>query len=338
MALDEAQLRLLTDSRRGFVDGGALLDAATKTRFACIQQEQSTLSPTFGHNVLAAVADWSVHLGEEECGGLPDAMLASSATRAAEQGLDGHVTLDRCNVEGFLAFAHRRDLRERICRAFVGRCDGGAHDNRPVLAAILRLRQEMATMLGASSYADHALTGTMAGTPEDAEALLMRVWVPALAQAAIEQRPLQRLANEDGETIAAWDWRYYAERLRRDRYALDGGAVKAFLTLEGVRDAAFRVAGRLYGLRFEPRDDLPTWHPDARAWAVSDADGRTVGLLHTDYAARLEKHGGAWMGTLRVQEMIDGPVRPIAYVVANLPLCDDAEAGLSIDEVRTLFR
>ena len=165
----------------------------------------------------------------------------------------------------------------------------------------------------------------------------MRVWTPALARAITEQAELQRLADRDEVTIAAWDWRYYAEQVRRDRYALDGGAVKAFLTLEGVRDAAVRVASRLYGLQFRPRDDLPTWHVDARAWAVTGRDGGAIGLLYTDYAARAEKHGGAWMGTLRVQEAIDGPVRPIVYVIANFALRENGDAGLSIDEARTLF-
>ena len=338
LALDEAQLRLLTGSRRGFVDGGALLDAGRKARFAAIQQELSALSTRFGQNVLAAVADWSMHLTREECAGLPEAALASTAVRAAADGVTGHVvTLGRGDVESFLAFAHRRDLRERIWRAFVGRGAGGPHDNREVLSAILALRRETAALLGERSYAENALTDTMAGTPAAAAALLMRVWTPALARAAAEQAELQRLADRDGVTIAAWDWRYYAEQVRRERYALDGGAVTVFLTLEGVRDAAFRVAGRLYGLRFASRDDLPTWHSDARAWAVTGSDGRAVGLLYTDYAARPEKHGGAWMGTLRVQESIDGPVRPIVYVVANFAMQKGSAAGLSIDEARTLF-
>lgn len=338
VALDEAQLRLLTSSHRGFVEGGALLDAPGKARFAAIQQELSALSTRFGQNVLAAVADWTMPLSPADCEGLPEPMLASTAARAALDGVDGHiVTLGRGDVEAFLAFAERRDLRERIWRAFVGRCAGGPHDNREILAAILALRREKSALLGERSYAHYALTDTMAGTPEAAEALLMRVWKPALARVATEQAELQRLADRDGVTIAAWDWRYYAEQFRCDHYALDGGAVKAFLTLEGVRDAAFRVAARLYGLRFHSRDDLPTWHVDARAWAVTDREGKATGLLYTDYAARPEKHGGAWMGTLRVQEAIDGPVRPIVYVVANFPLQESGDAGLSIDEARTLF-
>ncbi len=337
LSLDEAQLRLLTDSHRGFVDGGALLGPDAKTRFGAIQEELSALSTRFGQNVLAATADWSMHLTAEECAGLPDPVLASTASCASSMDLPGHVvTLGRGDVEAFLAFADRRDLRERVWRAFVDRCDGGPHDNRQVVASILALRREKAAMLGAASYADHALVGTMAATPEAADALLMRVWTPAIERAAVEREELQQLADGDGVTIAPWDWRCYAERVRRERHALNGAAIKAFLTLERVRDAAFRVAGRLYGLTFAERGDLPIWHADVRAWAVT-RDGRAVGLLYTDFAARLEKHGGAWMGTLRVQEALDGPVRPIVYIVANFAVDGTGDAGLSIDEARTLL-
>ena len=338
LALNEAQLRLLDDSHRGFVDGGALLDDKRKARFAAIQQELSAASTRFGQNVLAATAAWSMNLAAEDCAGLPEPFRASTAAQAGAQGVEGHVvTLGRGDVETFLTFADRRDLRERLWRAFVGRCAGGDHDNLPLVARILTLRREQAALLGNATYAAHALTGTMAATPEAAEALLMRVWEPAVVRAGEEQAELQALADADGVTVAAWDWRYYAERVRRDRYALDGGAVKKYLTLGRVRDAAFRIAGRLYGLTFDARDDLPTWHPDARAWAVTRRDGRSVGLLYTDFAARLEKHGGAWMGSLRVQEAIDGAVCPIAYIVTNFAIDDAGDAGLSIDEARTLF-
>jgi peptidyl-dipeptidase Dcp len=175
----------------------------------------------------------------------------------------------------------------------------------------------------------------MAKTPDAAMALLMRVWRPALAQVAHERDTLAALAGTPD--FAAWDWRFHAERVRRERYALDGGEVKRHLTLDRVRDAAFRTAGRLYGLRFE-RAALPGWHDDVHAWAVSEAHGAPIGLLYTDYFARAEKHGGAWMGSLRVQEKLDGPVLPIVYLVANFAKPPaGAATGLSIDEARTLF-
>lgn len=338
--LDEAQRRLLDDSHRGFIDGGALLGATDKARFAAVAERLSLLGTRFGQNVLAATSDWSMLLTtSEEAAGLPEAMLGATARRAASNGLTGHlVTLDRGEVEAFLTFAECRDLRERMWRAFVGRCDGGPHDNRAIVDEMLTLRQERAALLGYPSYADHALADTMAGAPEAAEALLMRVWQPAVRHALEEQAALQRLADADGIVFAAWDWRYYAEHVRRDRHALDATALSTHLTLDRVRDAAFTAAGRLYGLTFSARADLPGWHPDVVARAVGDAQGRARGLLYTDFRARPDKHGGAWMGALRVQEAIDGAVLPIVYIVANFA---DAPAGsetcLSIDEARTLF-
>ena len=342
LGLDEAQYRLLDSSYRGFVSGGATLDAAGKARYAAIAQELSALSTRFGQNVVAAAAAWEMLLDAGDLDGLPEPMIAAAARRAEARGHGGRylLTLDRGDAEGMLTFSTRRDLRETMWRAFTTRCDGGAHDNNQIVDRILALRRERAHLLGYASYADYALVDSMAKAPEAAEALLMRVWHPALLQAAAEQAELQHIARADGETfeIAGWDWRFYAERVRRDRYALDGGEVKKNLTLDRVRDAAFATAGRLYGLRFEHRPDLPGWHADVRAWEVSERDGNTLGLLYTDYFSRAEKHGGAWMGSLRVQEKFDGPVQPIVYLVANFAKSPaGTDTGLSINEARTLF-
>ncbi len=342
LSLDDAGRRLIDDYRRGFVNGGACLGETDKARFAEIDQRLSALSTQFGQNVLACAAAWELYLDADDLDGLPEPMRAAAGQRAEARGHGGHFlfTLDRGDAEGFLTFSKRRDLRETMWRAFTARCDGGAYDNGPILDEMLALRRERAAFLGYRSYADYALVDSMAGTPEAAEALMMRVWHPALAKAAEEQAELQQAAKDAGDelTIEPWDWRYYSEAIRRDRYALDGGAVKAHLTLDRVRDAAFRTAERLYGIRLELREDLAGWHPDVRAWAVSEADGASLGLLFTDYLARAEKHGGAWMGSLRVQETLDGPVLPIAYLVANFAKAPaGSDTGLSIDEARTLF-
>ena len=342
LALDAAQARLLDDSYRGFVEGGATLGGADKARFAAIAEEVSALSTTFGQNVLAAAAEWEMVLDADDLDGIPETMRAAAAGRAAARGHSGRYlfTLDRGDAEGVLTFSTRRDLRERMWRAFTTRCDGGAHDNSAIVDRILALRQERAALLGHANYAGYALADSMAKTPDAAMALLIRVWHPALLQAAAEQATLEQLAVADGvaSPFAAWDWRFYAERVRVARYALDGGEVKRHLTLDRVRSAAFATAGRLYGLRFEHRTDLVGWHADVRVWAVSEADGTPLGLLYTDYYARPEKHGGAWMGSLRVQEKLDGVVLPIAYLVANFAAPPaGADTGLSIDEARTLF-
>ena len=340
--LDEEQRRLVEESYRGFEQGGALLGAADKARFAQIDQKLAGLSVRFGQNVLAAAAAWEMLLDAPDLDGLPDDMRAAAAERSATSGNPGLYAfkLDRGEVEAFLAFSTRRDLRERIWRAFTGRCDGGANDNRPVLAEIIALRSEQARLLGRRRYADLALEGSMAATPQAAAALMARVWAPARIRAVAEAAELQQLMDSHGAraTLEPWDWRFHAEHIRRDRFALDGAAVKRHLRLDSVRGAAFAAAQRLFGLRFTPQGDVPLYHSDVRAWAVEDASGAPVGLLYTDYFARAQKHGGAWMGSLRVQEKIDAPVLPIVYTVANFVRAPrPEETCVSLDEARTLF-
>ncbi len=340
LALDEPRARLLHDSYRGFVDGGADLDPAGKSRFAAIAEELSALSIRFGQNVLDTAAQCELLVDADALDGLPEAIRANAAARAESRGdLErALLRLDRGEVEAVLTFARDRTLREQVWRAFTSRCDGGRFDNGPLVDRIVALRRERATLLGYTNYADFALADSMAKTPAAAMALLMRVWTPARAQAKSEQAVLEQAAAGEIGDFAAWDWRYYAERVRRERYALDGSEVKRHLTLTRVRDAAFASAGKLYGLRFERRGDLPGWHADVHAWAVTEADGTPLGLLYTDYFARPEKRGGAWMGSLRVQERLDGAVLPIAYLVANFAAPSaGGDTGLSIDEARTLF-
>jgi peptidyl-dipeptidase Dcp len=339
--LDGAQRRLVEDSYRGYVNGGASLNGADKARFAAIDERLSALSTAFGHNVLAEAADWEMVLAQSDLDGLPEGMCASAIARAEARGHIGAYvfTLDRGDMEGVLTFSTRRDLRERMWRAFTTRCDGGAHDNRAIVDETLALRRERAGLLGYATYADYALSDSMAKTPAAAEGLLMRVWEPAVREAANERAALQALADSDGAdlTVEAWDWRFYAERIRRERFALDGAQVKKNLLLDPVIDAAFSCAEQLYGLSFRRRPEVPGWHPDVNAWAVLE-NGSEIGLLYTDYFARAEKHGGAWMGSLRVQEKLDGPVLPITYLVANFAKPPTgADTGLSIDEARTLF-
>ena len=350
LGLSEEQQRLVDNGYRGFVAGGAALDGADKARFAEIDERLGQLSIQFGHNVLAVAADWEMLLDAADLDGLPESVRGAAARRAAKRGHEGRFlfTLDRGDVEDVLGFSTRRDLRERIWRAFVGRNDGGAHDNRPLIDAIVALRGEKARLLGHATYADYALEDSMAKTPDAADGLMMRVWRPALAQSRAEAATLQALIDADavangGEDVQlqGWDWRFYAERVRREHYALDGAAVKQHLVLDRVRDAAFGAAETLYGLHFALREDIPGYHPDVRAWCVTRA-GEPVGLLYTDYFSRPEKHGGAWMGSLRVQETLDkehgGRVSPIVYTVANFAKAPViGESRLSLDEARTLF-
>jgi peptidyl-dipeptidase Dcp len=340
--LSPEQRRLVETSYDGFVRGGAALGEADKARLGEIDQRLGLLSVQFGQNVLAATNAWEMLLDQADLDGLPAPARSAAAARAERKGLGGRYlfTLDRGDYETVLSFADRRDVRERMWRGFTGRCYGGEHDNGPLIVEIVALRAERAQLLGYANFAEYKLADSMAARPDAAEALMLRVWEPAKRRAAEEAAELQRLIHADGGgfTLAAWDWRYYAERVRRDRYALDGAAFAEHLELETVRRAAFGAAERLYGLRFAIRPELPAYHPDVAAWGVDDEAGGPVGLVYTDYIARPEKHGGAWMGSLRIQEKLEGEVRPIVYTVANFRR---AAAGggtrLSIDEARTLF-
>ncbi|MDB5688217.1 MAG: family peptidase [Sphingomonas bacterium] len=340
--LTAEQTRLVENSYDRMVRGGALLDGAAKLRFAAIDARLAELSVQFGQNILAATQAFTMLADADDLEGLPAAAIDAAARRAERIGQAGRYALglDRGEVETFLTFATRRDLRETLWRGFTSRCDGGAFDNNPLIAEIAALRLESAGMLGFGSYADFKLADSMARTPDAAAALMERVWAPAKAHAQVERDELQALmdAERPGAILAPWDWLFYAERIRRERYALDGAAVAAYLDLDAVRAAAFDVAGRLYGLRFGARQDVAVYQADVRAWEVTDADGGAVGLLYTDYHARPEKHGGAWMGSLRVQEKMDGAVAPIVYTVANFARPQPgARALLAIDEARTLF-
>ncbi|MDB5687486.1 MAG: peptidyl-dipeptidase Dcp, partial [Rhizorhabdus sp.] len=282
-ALTPEQRRLVENVHDGFVAGGAALDEAGKARLAEIDQRLSGLSVQFGQNVLAATNAWTMPLDAADLDGLPDAVRVAAASRAEP----GHYlfTLDRTDFEAFLTFSARRYLRERMWHGFTGRCDGGAHDNNPLIAEMLALRDEKARLLGYPDFASFKLEDSMAATPDAAQGLLERVWEPAKLRAAAEAAELQGLIDADGGgfALAPWDWRFYAERIRRDRFDLDGAALKQYLRLGSVRTAAFEAAGRLYGLQFVPRTDVPVYHPDVDAWEVRNASGDAIGLVYTDY-------------------------------------------------------
>lgn len=339
--LNDEQRRLVEITYQGFVLGGAALEGQPKQRFAELDERLAALSVQFGQNVLAATNAWTMLLAGDELAGLPPSLCEAAARRGATAGhADACLfTLDRTDYEAFLRFSEHRPLRERMWRAFNARCDGGPHDNGQLIGEILALRRERAGLLGFTSHAAYALDDSMAAKPEAARALLMRVWAPARLQALAEARNIEAEIAAEGANhpLEPWDWPFYAERLRRRRYRLDAEAVRTKLTLGKVRDAAFAAAGRLYGLRFSPAPELPVYHRDVQAWRVADGDD-AAGLLYTDYLARAEKHGGAWMGSLRVQERLDGAVRPIVYTVANFAQGAVAEeSSLSLDEARTLF-
>lgn len=342
--LSDEQRRLLERYHERFVRAGAALEADAKARMAEIDARLAELGTLFGQNVLADEGSYRLVLdGEADLAGLPEFLCHSAAEAARELEVDGShvITLARSSIEPFLQFSARRDLRERAFRAWVARgAGGGQTDNHALIGEMLELRRERAALLGFASHADFKLDNRMAGQPAAARDLMMRVWDAARGRARAERDDLQALAASEGADfeLAAWDWRFYAERLRKARHDLDEAEIKPYFQLELMIEAAFETAHRLFGLRFEPREDVPTYHPDVRVWEVFDRDGAPIALFLGDYFARPSKYGGAWMSSFRVQERLDGPVRPIIVNVLNFVKGGAGEPTLlSFDDARTLF-
>lgn len=343
LGLTEEQARVLDRYHTRFVRNGANLGPEQKQRLAAINERLATLGTQFSQNVLADEKSYQLVLEtEDDLAGLPDFLRAAATEAAKERGLEGRyvITLARSSIEPFLQFSKRRDLREAAWRAWIGRGEHeGATDNRPIAAEMVALRAERAQLLGFATYADYRLDDTMAKTPKAALDLLHSVWSPAVQKAEREHAALQAIVQSEGGNFeaAAWDWRHYAEKRRKSEFDLDESEIKPYLQLDKMIEAAFGTAGRLFGLRFTPRNDLPVYHPDVRAWEVTDADGRHVGVFYGDYFARPSKRSGAWMSSFRSQEKLAGDIRPIIVNVMNFSKAAEGPSLLSFDDARTLF-
>jgi peptidyl-dipeptidase Dcp len=340
LALSPEQRRLLERHHLRLVRSGARLDPAQKERMSAISERLASLHTLFGQNVLHDEDEWRLVLEADELDGLPDFAREAAATAAKERGLDGRyvITLARASVEPFLAFSARRELRRTAYEAWAARgTHAGAHDNAPLIGEIVALRAEQARLLGYDSYAAYRLDDTMAKTPEAAETLLRQVWEPARKKAEVERADLAAAALAGGanEPIAPWDWRYYAEQVRQQKYAIDEAALKPYFVLDNMVEAAFDAAGRLFGIRFVERPDCATYHPDVRAYEVRDAAGQPIGLFLHDNFARAGKRSGAWMSSYREQQSLDGDVLPI--IVNNNNFAKGDPTLLSFDDAHTLF-
>ena len=342
LALNAEQARVLERYHTRFVRSGAALEKKAQDRLAAINERLASLGTQFGQNVLSDEKSFVMVLEESDLAGLPDFARAAAQAAAEERGHSGKyvITLARSSVETFLQFSARRDLREKAFQAWVARGEnGGATDNRSLIAEMVALRAERARLLGFANFADYRLDDQMAKTPQAVRELLDEVWGRALTKAAVERDALQAMIAEEGGNfaLAPHDWRYYTEKLRKARYDLDETEIKPHFQLENMIEAAFETARRLFGLSFD-RVDAALYHPDARAWNVTDAQGRHVALFIGDYFARPSKHSGAWMTSLRDQEKITGNVRPIVLNVCNFSKPASGEAALlSFDDARTLF-
>ncbi len=345
LQLGAEQLRLLERLHLQFVRAGAQLKGEDRTRFAGITEELASLYTDFSQAVLADEAEFTLRLETEaDRAGLPEFVLDAAASVAAEKGFDGYAfNLSPSLVDPFLTYSTRRDLREKVWKAYKARGQANPErDTRPTAARIVQLRAELARIMGYATYAEYALDDRMAKTPAAVLELLEKVWEPAKARAAEEQKHLEDAARTAGApgTIEGWDWHFWAERVRRERYNLDESELKPYFQLDRMLEAMFECANRLYGIVFTEVHDVPLYHPDVRLFEVrEEASGGIVGIYISDNFARATKRGGAWMSEYREQARNrDGYRYPI---IANNNNFAKAANGrptlLSFDNVRTLF-
>ncbi|WP_431104417.1 M3 family metallopeptidase [Roseateles noduli] len=346
LGLPAESLRLLERVHLDFVRAGARLQGEARARYAAIMERQAELNTRFAQNVLADESGYQLVLrGEAELAGLPDFVRAAARQAALERGQAEEgvhvVTLSRSLIVPFLTFSERRDLREQAWRAWVGRGEiPGETDNRALVRELLALRHEQAALHGHRSFADYALADTMAGRQSAVQGLLDQVWEPAKAAAARERAMLDEVRAQLGHdlTIEAWDWRWYAEKVRQQRFQLDEAEVKPYFPLDAMVQAMFDCASRLYGLRFVAQPQVAGYHPDVKVYEVQRPDGSLRGIFVQDNFARPTKRSGAWMNALRWQARNGIDALPIILNNNNFAKGAPGEPTLlSFDDVRTLF-
>ena len=340
IGLSEEQLRLIDLYHRKFLRAGAGLRGEKRDRLARIKERLAKLGVAFMQNLSADERNGGMQLSVEELDGCPDSVISAAAQASRERGLDGYIiTLSRSLVTRFLQYSPRRDLRERAYRAWVSRgANGGKTDNRGIMREVLELREEQARLLGYDSFASYELEPEMAKSPTAARDLLMAVWEPARAAASRDAEKLTGLMHADGvdDSLKAWDWYYYAERLRKREHDLDEAELEPYLHLDRMIEAAFDCANRLFGLAFT-LVDVPLYHPDARAWDVRKG-GRHMALFIGDYFARPSKRSGAWCTGFREQSNLDGDIRPVVVNICNFALASKGEPTLlTVEDARTVF-
>jgi peptidyl-dipeptidase Dcp len=338
------QQRLAWRYYTNFVRAGARLDGTAKARLSQINQRLAGLYTNFGQNVLKDETDQFIVLRDPaELAGLPQSLRDAAAAAATARTMQGAWLINntRSSIDPFLTYSTRRDLRERAWKMFVNRGEEGATANHEIIREILKLRAERANLLGYPTHAHWRLENAMAATPERAMQLMEAVWTPAVARVRQEVADMQAVANAEraGITIEPWDYRYYAEKVRKERYDLDQNQVKPYLQLDKLREGMFWVAGELFGFAFRPVENVPVYHPDVTVYEVTDrASGRHVGLWYFDPYARAGKRSGAWMNAYRNQERYAGEITTIVSNNSNFVKGQPGEPVLiSWDDATTLF-
>ena len=340
------QQRLVWLIYDGFARNGATLQGEAKERYAAIDKRLAELYTTFSNNLLADEEGYVLYITKDQISGLPDSFVQAAAAAAKDRGHDGEyaITNTRSSMDPFLTFSNERGLREKVWRTYYSRGDNGdEHDNNAAIVEILKLRDERVHLLGYPNYATWRLEDRMAKTPERAFALLEAVWPAAVARVRQEVADMQAIADKDkaGITIEPWDYRYYAEKVRKAKYDLDSDEVKQYLQLDKLREAMFFVAGELFNFKFTPvpEGSVPVYHPDVKVWEVTDKDtGDHIGLWYLDPYARPGKRSGAWATTYRSHETFDGLRTVLGSNNANFIKGAPGEPVLvSWDDAETLF-
>jgi peptidyl-dipeptidase Dcp len=345
LGLDEEAARLLELTHRDFVRKGAELDENAKARMKDINAKISELNTVFAQNLLKETKGFELVISDEaDLSGLSKGLIGSAKKKASSRDKpDAWIFgLDRSTYESFMTFSDQRALRRQLFEAYRNRAaNGGASDNRDVLAEIAKLRAERAELLGYANHSAYQLETRMAKDPQKAEDFLLDVWQPGLQRARDELAEMQVIVEEEGHDfiIEGWDWWYYAEKLRQKKYAIDESEVKPYFELQNVREGAFYVANKLFGLTFEPLEDVPLWNPIVQPYAAYGSEGEFLGVLMMDFYARDSKRGGAWMNSYRETSNIQGnSIRPIVTNNLNLNIPAEGEPTLlTFDEVETLF-
>ncbi len=345
LKLTPEQSRLLTEQYKGFVRGGANLKDADKQTFREINERLSVLELKFGENILAEENAFQLVIDNRaDLVGLPDNVVEGAAEAATKADMKGKwvFTLHRPSIEPFLTYSQKRDLREKIYRAYIERGNNGnANDNKAVLTEEATLRAQRAQLLGYKSHAAYVLDDNMAKTPDNVFNLLDQLWTPALARAVAERNAMQEMVNAEGGNfqIEAWDWWFYAEKVKKARYDFDDSALRPYFVLDNVRLGMFETATKLWGITFEERFDIPKYNEEVRTFEVKDADGSHLAIYFADFHPRPGKRNGAWMSEYRQQSRVGGvEVTPIIVNVSNVSRATaDEPALLSLDEVATLF-
>ncbi|MFH1845823.1 MAG: M3 family metallopeptidase [bacterium] len=343
--LNSEQLFLLEKMYKEYVRNGALLDTEQQARLKEIHQLLSTLGVTFSDNLLAETNAYQLVIEDEgDLAGLPESAIESAASAATAADLEGKwlFTTHKPSMLPFLTYAENRELRRQIFTAYTQRANNGnEYDNTGIMAEIVKLRVERAKLLGYDTHADYVLENRMAGTPAKVYDLLDQLWEAALPVARNEVVEMQQIIDREGGgfDLAAWDWWYYAEKLRSEKYELDDNELRPYFQLDEVRDGAFWVANELFGLTFEPLEDMPKPHPEAQVFQIKEADGSHCAVLYLDFHPRASKRQGAWCTSFRQQNRAHGEeVDPVINLVCNFTRpSGDNPALISLEEVETLF-